>query len=252
MIRWLLGLLLLSILTGCGSKKRLYFQDAEGLAEVPGLDTAISPITVDEQDILSITVTGLDPSLDPYLRIGAAQGEGGSGASSPYLSGYRVGDDGNIRLPLIGEVNVLHLTLPELEAKLHSLYSEYVKDPYVRVKFLTFKVYVLGEVTQPGLITLPTENATVLDAIALSGDITEFGNLEEVKLIRRGEELRVYELDLTSLAALSSEGFELKPNDILYIEAQSGKNFARVAQYLSLGFAVGGFLLQILNLALRY
>jgi len=86
------------------------------------------------------------------------------------------------------------------------------------VKAVNFRVSVVGEVARPGEYTVYKDDLNVFEAIALSGDMTEFGNRSRVALIRKAPGgSQVHYLDLTSEKILSSEFYHLQPGDILYI-----------------------------------
>jgi len=91
----------------------------------------------------------------------------------PDLSGESTVDQsGNLRLPFVGDIYAVNLTLSELESSIaHSLGQGYVRNPTINVKIAEFgPIYVLGMVRTPGLYPY-REGMSVLGAIARAGGI---------------------------------------------------------------------------------
>jgi polysaccharide biosynthesis/export protein len=115
-------------------------------------------------------------------------------------------------------------TLPEVVEIIRKKMTNFLIDPFVEVKFLTFKITMLGEIGGQGIINVANEKATLSDAIALAGGVTAYSNIQHIKIIRGDiNHPTVYELDLTSLNAMKASGFKLLPGDIVYIPARRGK-----------------------------
>lgn len=104
------------------------------------------------------------------------------------LSGrIRVGSDGTIMMPLIGQVKAAGLTTAQLQTDLTARFARFVHDPKVTVR--TFDpasrvFYVLGEVTKPGMYKLMS-GEVLSQALAAAGGPTEYANLRKIKIIRR-------------------------------------------------------------------
>jgi len=75
--------------------------------------------------------------------------------STTNIKGVLVYPDGTVSLPLIGEVKIAGLTERKASKKLQKLYARYLKKPFVKLDVLSKKVYVLGEVKQPGVFICP-------------------------------------------------------------------------------------------------
>jgi polysaccharide export outer membrane protein len=92
------------------------------------------------------------------------------------------------------------------------------------VRFLNFKISVLGEVNSPGSYTLPTERVTILEALGLSGDITEFGRKNNVMVVRENNgQIERGRIDLTSDSMFVSPYYRLQQNDVVFVEATGRK-----------------------------
>ncbi|MBS1932850.1 MAG: SLBB domain-containing protein, partial [Bacteroidetes bacterium] len=98
-------------------------------------------------------------------------------------------------------------------------------DPIVSIRYLNFKVSVLGEVARPGVINIPNEKVTILEALGLAGDLTIYGKRDNVLLIREKEngDKIIKRINLGSEEILSSPYYYLKSNDVIYVEPNKNK-----------------------------
>ncbi len=146
--------------------------------------------------------------------------------ASFYIYGYNVDDSGNVEIPIVGKVKVLDKTLEEARTAIVEQTMRFLKEPTVIIKLVSFKYSVLGEVVRPGCYINYNNQLTVLEAISQAGDITVFGNRKRVMVIRPGVDgTKTFELNLTDVKLLGSEGFYLLPNDLVYVSPLRTKNF---------------------------
>jgi polysaccharide biosynthesis/export protein len=161
------------------------------------------------------------PNNNVIATTGVTQAVGGSAPVSP---GYQVDLDGNIVFQGIGKIHVDGLTKAALKDTLDARLAPYLQNPYYNIRFLNYKFTMLGEIAKPGIITIPGERISLLDAIAMGGDLTFFGNRTNVLIIRENNNKREFaRLDLTSPDIMKSPYFYLQQNDIVYIEPTSKK-----------------------------
>ena len=106
-----------------------------------------------------------------------------AGSNAPVM-GYLVEGDGTIKLPYLDKVKAEGLTRLQLENYISEKMKEYTKNPVVNVRFLNYRITVLGAVKVPGNFSIPTERVTVLEALGLAGDLTIFGQRENVLVVR--------------------------------------------------------------------
>jgi polysaccharide export outer membrane protein len=150
---------------------------------------------------------------------GESQSQGASGGQ-----GYEVGSDGNIEMPVIGSVKAEGLTKQQLKDALIKKLSNYVKLPNVNIRFLSFKVNVIGEVKAPGTKTFQADKVTIIDALSAAGDLTDFGRRENVTVIREQNNSKIYfTLDLRNKNLFASPAYILQQNDIVYVEPNASK-----------------------------
>jgi polysaccharide export outer membrane protein len=188
------------------------------------LDTATTRVVsmpdpvIQKNDLLSIKVYSLsaDPRTDMFYNL-PEQAESGGGTSA--ASGFLVDANGNIEYPRLGIIEAEGLTKSALAQVIKRRLDTILKSPSVLVRFLNYRVTVLGEVRSPGSFTIPTERVTILEALGLAGDITDFGNKNIVRIAReKNEQMEIGYIDLTSQGLFTSPYFRLQQNDVVFVE----------------------------------
>lgn len=209
-------------LSGCYSKKELvYLQNSEFNNEYPtSIKNKRPEYRIQINDVLQIDVRNPDPTTTALFS--KSNGQIVNGNINPaylYLAGYSVDDEGYINIPIVGTVKVDGLTVNEAETLVQTEIDKYLNNASVEVKLVSFKVSVLGEVQNPGYYLIYNGQANILEALAMAGDITQFGSRDEIKLIRQTSEgSEVIMLDLRDAELMNSKYFFLLPNDVLYVE----------------------------------
>jgi polysaccharide export outer membrane protein len=141
------------------------------------------------------------------------------------VSGYVVNNDGTMQLPVVGLINVSNTTKKQLADLITIKVKEYAKDSavVVTVRWLNYKVTVLGEVTRPGPISLIGERMTILDALGQAGDLTIYAK-RNIKIIReQNGERQIGTLNLHQGNIFDSPFYYLKQNDVIYVEMNDRK-----------------------------
>lgn len=222
MFKPLYFLLLVFVLTSCLShRKQVYFNSDEFVLNTPVLKENSPPqYKLEPDDVLSIKVQSLDPEVSNFFNIDNTSIQRiGNDPASLFLTGYSIDENGFITLPTIGQLKVSGLTVYETQELVQRTIDEYLKNAIVLVKLVSFKISVIGEVNQPGYFYIYNNQANLPEALALAGDLSDFGNRENIKLIRQtpgGPEVTL--LDLTDPDLLSSPYYYLMPNDVIYVE----------------------------------
>jgi len=134
-----------------------------------------------------------------------------------------VESDGNIKMPLLGRIQVVGLTIKEAEKLMEEKYSEFYVKPFVTLKVINKRVIVFpGNTGQARVLTLLNNNTTVMEAIATAGGIPEDGKAYKVKLIRSNEDPAkkpyVYMMDLSRIEGVTLGYTKVQANDIIYVE----------------------------------
>lgn len=221
-INFRLGCLcLIVIMSSCYKRNLVYFSD---LPKTTDFNTPITNYVapkIQPDDILSITVSSLNPESNVlFNNILLPSTSGNTNVIADKLDeGYLVDKDGFINFPVIGKINLVGLTKEQAVEKMTGLIKEHVKNPIVNVRFLNFKITVIGEVDKPATFTVATEKINVLEALGLAGDMTAYARRENVLIIREKDGVRsTARINLNNKDVLTSPYFYLQQNDIVYVE----------------------------------
>lgn len=174
-------------------------------------------------DEMFIQISSLDEAAANVFSVSVQTNQILDAYSASLLS-YSVDKDGYLLLPVIGKIFVKDKTLSEVSLILRDSLYHVLNQPVVKVKLVNRYISVLGEVGQPGHYPYSQEKLTILDAVGLAGDITDYGNREKVILVRNenGENIRV-NVSLINSELLASEYYYLRPNDIVYVKPLENK-----------------------------
>ena len=91
---------------------------------------------------------------------------------------------GNIEIPILGKIYLKNLTIEEAKEKIQTRADDFLVNSTVIVKHINFEITILGEVNRPGTYTVYKDNITILEALGLSGDLSDYANRKKIKLIR--------------------------------------------------------------------
>ncbi|MCK5137858.1 MAG: polysaccharide biosynthesis/export family protein [Bacteroidales bacterium] len=180
------------------------------------------------QDILYVDIFTLNPEMNEILNPGSQTSGYNTfrDASNIYVFGYTVSNSGTISIPILGEVKVYGLTTDEIKKSVEERAKQYLKDAVINIKLLSFKFTVIGEVNHPGSFTNYNNQLTVLEAIGMASDITDYGNRKRVLVVRPTKEgTHTFRINLQDKNLLQSEGYFLLPNDIVIVEPIKSKPF---------------------------
>ena len=168
-------------------------------------------------DRLQITVTA--------LNIQAAQAFNQTYVNIGNLSnGYLINNSGNIQFPQIGNVKVEGLTTDSVEKVLETKLVEYLNNPVVTCNQINFNINIIGEISKPGIVTVPDGKMTIIEAIARSGDLTLYGKRENILVIREKDGKREFgRVDLTSNNVFNSPYYYLEQGDVVYVDVNENK-----------------------------
>ena len=173
------AVVLLLLATSCATNKTTYFENLD-VDQLSGkLDVGDYELQIAPDDMLSITVSSVVPdAAAPYNLPAVSYSEPGKKelTTVPNLQVYTVSKDGYIYFPSVGRIHAAGLTRTELAEYIEDKIRPELKDPFVLVQFMNFKVVVLGEVKSPGQIPVQTERISILDAIGAAGDLTIYGD----------------------------------------------------------------------------
>lgn len=237
LITFLFGALTLG---SCSTPKNIsYFQDMSSTPVIESMKS--NPIRVEPSDKISIVVKTKDAkisnlfNLNVYTTRSGQNLAGNTGSNTlqdnapigDAMSYYTVDSQGDIDFPILGKLHIAGMTRSEISdfIKKEIIKRELAKDPVVTVEFLNTGINILGEVSKPGRYDINKDRISVLEAIAIAGDLTIDGKRENIKVVRlEGDQIKSYNIDLTNMQKIAeSPGFWLHQNDIIYVEPNSKK-----------------------------
>ncbi|MGX5857984.1 polysaccharide biosynthesis/export family protein [Dyadobacter jiangsuensis] len=215
--------------TSCVSPKTIvYFQgDTTRYYSQEIKDTYVPKIQ--SSDILSIIVGSLNPEANevfntPNQFTTASTNYSSTGGPRVQPLGYLVDIEGNIEIPLIGKLKIAGMTTTQAADTIRFRLHNYLKEPSVIVRNLNFKISVLGEVKFPGVFVIPDEKITLPEVLSLAGDLTIYGNRNNLMIVREENGKREYaRIDLTSRDIFNSPYYYLHKNDMIYVEPVKAK-----------------------------
>ncbi len=220
---YLMALLVLVAATSCSSRKTAltYFKDIDAghLAAVPA-DSYLPEIKPDDE--LLITVTSPNPEATAIYNLPSVNPATKASASAPSTSKqqtYVVSSKGDIDFPGLGRLHVAGKNVEQVQEEILAGIRADVADAQVYVSLENFYVNVAGEVERPGRLKVNSNRFTVLDALSEAGDLTPYGERDNVLVIREKDGKREsVRLNLSSAEALNSPFFYLEQNDYIYVE----------------------------------
>jgi polysaccharide export outer membrane protein len=215
--------LFLIFFCSCAPTRNLvYFKDIQndkGFLEE--IKNKIEPV-IQPNDLLEITVISLNAESNILFNSGVLPtigSAGGAAAPGKVNEGYLVAANGTINFPVLGSVKLVGLTKEEATSKLTAEIRNHVKNPIVNMRFLNFRITVLGEVNRPSTFVVPSERINLIEALGQAGDMTAYGKRENVLIIREKNGVRsINRINMASKDAFNSPYFYLQQNDVVYVE----------------------------------
>ena len=203
------------LMTSCVPLKKTVYLQSEQEQSGKEFQLQNEEYRIGAQDILQVALETVE--ANSYMP-----GQTNVGQASEalfYLRGYRQNSNGEITLPLVGNVIVLGKTVDEVRSNIQLEIDKLYQGATVAVNLSGIRISVLGEVEHPGKFNFYQKRVSILEALAQAGDLTPVGNRNKVKLIRHGEnEAQIHFVDLTKNSLVGSEFYYLQPNDVVYVE----------------------------------
>ena len=218
-------LLLTALMSSCISNKQLIVFKTVTAETAEKINKTMKPQPeprVKINDALIITVSALDPEAVIPYNLPTVSYESPSSSTVPTTSSfqyYTVDEQGYSDFPILGTLYVVGLR--QFEGKLRGQ----VVDPIVTMRFLNARVTVLGEVNSPGTYTLNNGRMTLLEALGVAGDLTQYANRSNVLITRENNgKVEFARLDLRSEEVFTSPYFYLQQNDVVYVEPNQARS----------------------------
>jgi len=233
MKKYILGLTVATglLATSCSTPKDItYFPELNTGAVVQA--AKVTDIRVKPEDKLSIVVSTQDPALSSLFNLVTAQSRLGASSGAASNNGqtslYTVDSYGEINFPVLGKIYIAGLSREQVAEKIveELVNADLVKDPIVTVEFANTGISVIGEVASPGRYEFNKDHFTIIDAIAMAGDLTINGERNNILVMRnlghgKQEAYRVSLLNAQELA--SSPVYYLQQDDVIYVEPNDKK-----------------------------
>lgn len=224
-------LLLFAMFTSCiPLKKQVYFQgdldQNDSLAKIQD-----QPYRLQVDDLLDIKIKSSDEDVSRTFNPSTSENNNNqrNNEASIYFTSYSVDKHGNIRLPYLGDINVLGYTTKEVQGKIDKGFEKYFRDPndvFVEVRLAGIRYTTIGEVEKTGVNVLYLNQVNLIQALAASGDVKITGNRENIHIYRKGiDGTRMYTVNLLDVNTFESDNFFIQPNDIIYVEPLKQKSW---------------------------
>jgi polysaccharide biosynthesis/export protein len=219
----------------CGPRPLTYFK---GTFDTTRLNQIVVPEPIIQKgDLLSIIVYSDNPQATALYNqpiASASNSSSGSSMGAPVTSqsemaGYLVDPEGNIQFQGLGRLHIEGLTKAQLVDLLNAkLKDSLLSNPYYNIRFINYKVTLLGDVNRPGVYSVPAERVSILEAIGLAGDLTLYGKRDNIMIIREMNGKREFgTIDLSNPESISSPYFYLRQNDMVIVHADKRKSTAQ-------------------------
>jgi polysaccharide export outer membrane protein len=263
-------ILLPLLMASCVTSKRVNLMQEPGKNGIPQYADTISYEDYELRigDRLYIYVYSVDERVNKMFNsssgtIGLQMLQGGGGVGGSYdLYTYLVQSDGCIDFPMVGRIPVRGLTTRNVKAILEEELSSFIKSygeyqmTSVDVKIVRRSFSVISD-RGSGTFNIQKEKVTIFEALAMAGDIGDFGDRSKVRIVREKEGVtHVKEFDVRSQDIINSEFYYIEPNDVIYIQRIKGQSFginsvtttiSVVATTLAFGGFVYGLVVRTIN-----
>lgn len=267
--RKLLILLLPLLMASCVTSKRVNLMQEAGQKGIPHYTDTLMYEDYELRigDRLYIYVYSVDDRINKMFNASGAgvsssmlrQNSSGGGYD---LYTYLVLEDGSIDFPMVGHVPVRGKTTREVKLLLEKELSSFVTG-YGEYQMISVEVNIVRRTFNvisdrgSGIFTIQKEKVTIFEALALAGDIGDFGDRSKVRIVREKEGVtQVKEFDVRSEDIINSEFYYVEPNDVIYIQRIKGQSFginsvtttiSVVATTLAFGGFVYGLVVRIMD-----
>ena len=253
-VLWCLFISFLWFLCSCVNEKNLvYFKKSGSSSNSVQSAEAYIP-KIQTGDILSIDINSLSPEassfFNPYSQIPGSSATSPTGLTQSAAPGYLVNTSGNIELHLVGDIKLSGYTIIQAADTIKERLKKFLKEPTVTVRFLNYKISILGEVVKPNVYVIPNEKVAITEALSLAGDLTIYGRRDSIEIIRDVNGVKEFGyVNLGSRDIFSSPYYYLHANDLIYVQPVKAKavQLDRTFPLIALAVSVGTLILLIVR-----
>lgn len=249
--------------TSCVPNRKMVYMQTSAPGDTLAKSGELIPYSVDDyelqfNDVIDVTMKTTSAELNEILQIDDSRNQirnmdGLNSGDAFFFNGYPVDNEGFVNLPLVGEIKVVGMNIPEATRAIEAKLEQYVLEDnyYVRVRLGGIPYSALGEFNRPGKYTILQNRVTIFEAIANAGDMTTAAKRSKIRLVRQYPDgMRTHTINLLSDNIMESEFFFLRPNDMIYVEPLRVKQLGTgvtVAQSLQLALSVVTVALLYIN-----
>lgn len=209
---------------------------------------------IQPEDLISIRVESLTPEeFDVFNRPGSSNSNASmsGGQANMLIIGELVDSEGNIPFLLSGKVKVSGLTVFQIQDTLQSIANQFLKMPVVKARLVNYRFTILGEVNKEGTVQVQNNRVSFIEALGLSGGMTELADRSNIKLIRQiGGKADVYYVNLLQEDFFNSPLYYIQPNDVIIVPPLRQRPFRRYfGQNFTIALSAVSAVLLIINLS---
>jgi polysaccharide biosynthesis/export protein len=217
-------------LSSCVNQKKIaYFQKAPNQSDTIQVVQAYVP-KIQPGDIIDVNIGSLNPIassfFNPYSstpvntdNLSAESGANSAKTMNTSAPGFLVDSSGMIEIPVVGLVKVAGLNTSQARDLIKKRLTQYLKEPTVNVRFLNFKVSIMGEVVHPSVYIIPNERISLPEALSMAGDLTIYGRRDNILIVRDDNGKKEFaRVDLSSREVFTSPYYYLHSGDLIYVE----------------------------------
>lgn len=232
------------------NRKVAYLQDMKHNSQIElenKFEAVISPY-----DELDVIISSFDPELARPFNLRGSSNTANYNTNTTLA--YLVDQNGDLELPVLGRIHASGMTRLQLQDRIKNMLiaGGYINDPYVLVRFRDFKVFFLGA-NGGKAITVTNERCTLLEALALSGDMSIYTDRSKVAVMREvdGKMVTRY-LDPRSSKVFQDPFFMLQQNDFIITQNTGYRNFQLSYSQFGTVVSIISSLTGIVSLYLTY
>lgn len=220
------------------------FADASAAMESHNKHLIIAPF---DRLRLRVYTNAGEMIIDPNFQLMREMGGGGMGnMQMRQEQDFLVLDDGTVKVPLLGHVDLNGLTIDQAERKLQHAYDEYYEDSYVILRYLNKRVVLLGG-PAPQVVTLENENMNLMEILALGGGLDQASRSYNIRLVRGPvDNPEIFLIDLSTIEGMKQSLLTVEAGDVIYVEQQR-RMFSETARDISVA---AGLLFNIITIIL--
>ncbi len=240
-----------------------YLKNIEDVAIQTSAQKQHNTIQIGDQIVILVTAKDMDvvkPFNQNYSSSETVLQNNLSGGNTPNTGiqvtngpTYIVDENGDIDFAIIGKINTKGKTITVLKEELTKKLSNYIINPSVNVRLVNFKVTILGEVNRQGDYIVPKSNTTILNALGMAGDLTMYGERENVLIVRNIDgEITKERINLSDANLFNSPYYYLKQGDVIYVSPNSTKEkTSRLDPNAGIYISVASIVVTILALVFK-